>query len=49
MMPFLLETLFVNVANRHVIIKNLGMKLGMKLAIKPWITKEYKEIMAERD
>lgn len=45
MMPFLLETLFVNVANRHVIIKNLGMKL----AIKPWITKEYKEIMAERD
>ena len=39
------NTLFLDVANRHAPIK----KLRMKRTIKPWITKELKEIMAGRD
>ena len=39
------NTLFVDVANRHAPIK----KLRTKRAIKPWITKEVKDVMAERD
>ena len=39
------NTLFIDVANRHAPIK----KLRIKRAIKPWITKELKELMAERD
>jgi len=39
------NTLFVDVANRHAPIK----KLRTKRAIKPWITKELKDVMAERD
>ena len=37
------NTLFVDVANRHAPIK----KLRIKRAIKPWITKELKELMAD--
>ena len=39
------NNLFVDVANRHAPIK----KLRMKHAIKLWITKELKDVMAERD
>ena len=39
------NTLFIDVANRHAPIK----KLRTKCAIKPWITKELKDVMAERD
>ena len=39
------NTLFVDVANRHAPIK----KLRIKRAIKPWITKELKELLADRD
>lgn len=37
------NTLFVDVVNRHAPIK----KLRIKRAIKPWITKELKELMAD--
>ena len=39
------NTLFIDVANSHAPIK----KPGIKRAIKLWITKELKELMAERD
>ena len=39
------NTLFIDVANCHAPIK----KLRIKRPIKPWITKELKELMAERD
>ena len=39
------NTLFIDVANRHAPIK----KPRIKRAIKLWITKELKELMAERD
>lgn len=43
MMPFLLETLFLDVANRHASIK----KLRMKGTVTPWITRKLK-VMMER-